>query len=398
MNYLCSNSIIMNYFSSDFKLGILGGGQLGKMLLAETRKFDIQTYILDPGNEAPGRFGATQFVQGNLMDFETVYNFGKQVNLLTIEIENVNLDALQKLENEGLAVYPSSKTLRLIQNKGIQKEFYQKNSIPTSKFETFINLEDLKLAIVNQKLKINFPFVWKSTQFGYDGNGVKIIRNISDLENLPNVECIAEEMIAFKNELAVIVVRSVSGEVKTYPVVEMEFHPEANQVEYVICPARIDEKVAQKAQEIALKVSEKFSHVGLLAVEMFQTQNDAILVNEVAPRPHNSGHHTIEASYTSQFENHLRAILNLPLGKTDSKMPGIMVNLVGETGFSGQVIYQNIEKIMAIDGVTPHIYGKRETRPFRKMGHVTIVNEDMTKARKIAEVVKNSIRVISENK
>ena len=398
MNYLCSNSIIMNYFSSDFKLGILGGGQLGKMLLAETRKFDIQTYILDPSNEAPGRFGATQFVQGNLMDFETVYNFGKQVNLLTIEIENVNLDALQKLENEGLAVYPSSKTLRLIQNKGIQKEFYQKNNIPTSKFETFTNLEDLKSAIVNQKLKINFPFVWKSTQFGYDGNGVKIIRSISDLENLPNVECITEEMIAFKNELAVIVVRSVSGEVKTYPVVEMEFHPEANQVEYVICPARIDEKVAQKAQEIALKVSEKFSHVGLLAVEMFQTQNDAILVNEVAPRPHNSGHHTIEASYTSQFENHLRAILNLPLGKTDSKMPGIMVNLVGETGFSGQVIYQNIEKIMAIDGVTPHIYGKRETRPFRKMGHVTIVNEDMTKARKIAEVVKNSIRVISENK
>ena len=385
----------MNYFSSDFKLGILGGGQLGKMLLAETRKFDIQTYILDPSNEAPGRFGATQFVQGNLMDFETVYNFGKQVNLLTIEIENVNLDALQKLENEGLAVYPSSKTLRLIQNKGIQKEFYQKNNIPTSKFETFSDLENLKSAIVNQKLEINLPFVWKSTQFGYDGNGVKIIRSVSDLENLPNVECIAEEMIAFKNELAVIVARSVSGEVKTYPVVEMEFHPEANQVEYVICPARIDEKVSQKAQQIALKVSEKFNHVGLLAVEMFQTQNDDILVNEVAPRPHNSGHHTIEASYTSQFENHLRAILNLPLGKTDSKMPGIMVNLVGETGFSGQVIYQNIEKIMAIDGVTPHIYGKRETRPFRKMGHVTIVNENMTEARKIAEIVKNSIRVIS---
>ncbi|MBC7440574.1 MAG: ATP-grasp domain-containing protein, partial [Flavobacterium sp.] len=272
----------MNYFSSDFKLGILGGGQLGKMLLAETRKFDIQTYILDPGNEAPGRFGATQFVQGNLMDFETVYNFGKQVNLLTIEIENVNLDALQKLENEGLAVYPSSKTLRLIQNKGIQKEFYQKNNIPTSKFETFSDLEDLKSAIVHQKLEINLPFVWKSTQFGYDGNGVKIIRSASDLENLPNEECIVEKMIAFKNELAVIVVRSVSCEVKTYPVVEMEFHPEANQVEYVICPARIDEKVAQKAQEIALKVSEKFNHFGLLAVEMFQTQNDAILVNEVA--------------------------------------------------------------------------------------------------------------------
>ena len=239
------------------------------------------------------------------------------------------------------------------------------------------------------------PFVWKCTEFGYDGNGVKIVRSLSDLENLPNVECIAEEMIAFKNELSVIVVRNVSGEVKTYPVVEMEFHPEANQVEYVICPARIDEKVAQKAIEIALKVSDKFNHVGLLAVEMFQTNEDEILVNEVAPRPHNSGHHTIEASYTSQFENHLRAILDLPLGNCDSKVAGIMVNLVGAEGYSGPVIYENIEKIMAIDGVTPHIYGKKETRPFRKMGHVTIVNEDMVEARKIAEIVKNSIRVIS---
>jgi 5-(carboxyamino)imidazole ribonucleotide synthase len=202
-------------------------------------------------------------------------------------------------------------------------------------------------------------------------------------------------MVPFKNELAVIVARSISGKVKTYPVVEMEFHPEANQVEYVICPARIDEKVAQKATEIALQVSEAFNHVGLLAVEMFQTEDDEILVNEVAPRPHNSGHYSIEASYTSQFENHLRAILNLPLGNTDSKVAGIMVNLVGEEGYSGQVVYENIEKIMAIDGVTPHIYGKRETRPFRKMGHVTIVNEDMTEARKIAEEVKNSIRVIS---
>jgi 5-(carboxyamino)imidazole ribonucleotide synthase len=381
----------MNYFSSDFKLGILGGGQLGKMLLAETRKFDIQTYILDSSKEAPSQFGATQFFIGDLMDFDAVYQFGKQVNLLTIEIENVNLDALDKLEAEGLPVFPSPKTLRLIQNKGIQKDFYVANNIPTSKYKRFENLLDLKSDLDNLQL----PFVWKCTQFGYDGTGVKVVRTASDLENLPNVECIAEEMIPFKNELAVIVARSASGEVKTYPVVEMEFHPEANQVEYVLCPARISDAVAQKAQEIALQVSKAFNHVGLLAVEMFQTQDDEILVNEVAPRPHNSGHHTIEASYTSQFENHIRAILNLPLGNTASKVAGIMVNLVGEEGFSGPVIYQNIEKIMAIDGVTPHIYGKRETRPFRKMGHVTIVNENMDKARKIAEEVKNSIRVIS---
>ncbi|MQP52157.1 MULTISPECIES: 5-(carboxyamino)imidazole ribonucleotide synthase [unclassified Flavobacterium] len=383
----------MNYFSSDFKLGILGGGQLGKMLLTETRKFDIQTLVLEPSEEAPARFSCNGFYKGSLMDFDTVYQFGKMVNLLTIEIENVNLDALDKLEEEGLPIYPSPKTLRLIQNKGKQKDYYVSNDIPTSPHQRFVDLNDLRNALAKDELE--FPFVWKCAQFGYDGNGVKICRSALDLVKLPDVECIAEEMVPFKNELAVIVARSVSGEVKTYPVVEMEFHPEANQVEYVICPARINSTVAQKANEIALKVSEAFHHVGLLAVEMFQTADDEILVNEVAPRPHNSGHYSIEASYTSQFENHLRAILNFPLGNTDSKVAGIMVNLVGEEGYSGQVVYENIEKIMAIDGVTPHIYGKRETRPFRKMGHVTIVNENMTEARRIAEEVKNSIRVIS---
>ncbi len=386
----------MNYFSSDFKLGILGGGQLGKMLLSETRKFDIQTYVLDPSPEAPSRMACNQFFQGSLMDYDTVYNFGKKVDVLTFEIELVNLEALEQLEAEGIKVYPSPKTLRGIQNKGRQKAFYKENNLPTSDFSTYASLKELMVAFLGGKLPI--PFVWKSTEFGYDGNGVKIIREASDLENLPDVECIAEDMVPFKNELAVIVVRNPSGEIKTYPVVEMEFHPEANQVEYVICPARIDEKVALKARTLALKVSESFSHVGLLAVEMFQTENDEILINEVAPRPHNSGHYSIEASYTSQFENHLRAILDLPLGATDSKINGIMVNLVGEEGFSGDVVYENIEKILAIGGVTPHIYGKRETRPFRKMGHVTIVNSNMSEARKVAEEVKKMLRVISEKK
>lgn len=384
----------MTYFSSDFKLGILGGGQLGKMLLTETRKFDIQTYVLDPSDEAPSRIACNKFFQGNLMDFNTVYNFGKTVDVLTFEIELVNIEALEKLESEGIKVFPSPKTLRSIQNKGIQKDFYVENNIPTAPHKRFNDLKDLKIGIENAM--VTLPFVWKSAEFGYDGNGVKVVRSTSDLENLPNVECIAEEMIPFKNELAVIVVRNPKGEIKTYPVVEMEFHPEANQVEYVICPARIDEKVAEKARAIALNVSEKFNHVGLLAVEMFQTNDDEILVNEVAPRPHNSGHYSIEASYTSQFENHLRAILDLPLGNTDSKVAGIMVNLVGEEGFSGQVVYENIEEILAIDGVTPHIYGKRETRPFRKMGHVTIVNENISEARKTAEEVKKLIRVISK--
>ena len=384
----------MNYFSSNFKLGILGGGQLGKMLLHDTRKFDIQTYVLDPSEEAPCKIACNQFFQGDLMDFDTVYKFGKKVDILTFEIELVNLDALTQLEEEGVPVYPSPKTLKLIQNKGIQKDFYTQHNIPTAPYQRFENLENLKSAINSQQSTLQLPFVWKCTEFGYDGNGVKVVRKATDLDELPNVECIAEAMIPFKNELAVIVCRNPSGEIKTYPVVEMEFHPEANQVEYVICPARIDEEVAQKARAIALNVSQQFHHVGLLAVEMFQTENDEILVNEVAPRPHNSGHYSIEASYTSQFENHLRAILDLPLGNTDSKVAGIMVNLVGEENFSGNVIYENIEKILDWDGVTPHIYGKKQTRPFRKMGHVTIANEDVNKARKIAEQVKNTIRVI----
>ncbi|NDI97672.1 5-(carboxyamino)imidazole ribonucleotide synthase [Flavobacterium sp. LaA7.5] len=383
----------MNYFSSDFKLGILGGGQLGKMLLTETRKFDIQTYVLDPSDEAPCKIGSNKFFQGSLMDFDTVYNFGKQVDVLTFEIEHVNVAALEKLESEGIKVYPSPGTLKQIQNKGDQKDFYIANKIPTADYRRFENLNDLKLAVEEEQILM--PFVWKSTEGGYDGNGVKIIRSAESFEGLPNVQCIAEVMVPFIHELAVIVARNPAGEIKTYPVVEMEFHPEANQVEYVICPARIPDAVSEDARDIALKVSEAFNHVGLLAVEMFRTEDDQIVVNEVAPRPHNSGHYSIEASYTSQFEQHLRAILNLPLGNTDSKAAGIMVNLVGAEGYSGNVVYENIETILGKVGVTPHIYGKKQTRPFRKMGHVTIVNEDIDEARRIAEEVKNTIKVIN---
>lgn len=383
-----------NYFSSNFKLGVLGGGQLGRMLLTETQKFDIYTVILDGNADAPCAQICNEFHQGDLLDYDTVYNFGKQVDLLTIEIENVNIDALDALEAEGLTIFPKPKNLRTIQNKAHQKVFYHDNNIPTADFSRFTSLEELKHAISNEA--VSFPFVWKSARFGYDGNGVKIVRAISDLENLPTGECISEKLIPFKNELAVIVARNASGETKTYPVVEMEFHPEANQVEYVICPARIDDTVAKKAREVALKVADAFDFVGLLAVEMFQTENDEILVNEAAPRTHNSGHYSIEASYTSQFEQHLRSILNLPLGNTESKVAGIMVNLVGAEGYTGDVVYENIEEILKIDGVTPHIYGKKTTKPFRKMGHVTIVNEDINEARKVAQQVKETIKVIAK--
>jgi 5-(carboxyamino)imidazole ribonucleotide synthase len=380
---------LKNYFSSNFKLGVLGGGQLGRMLLAETQKYDVYTIILDGDKNAPCSDICNEFHQGDLMDYQTVYNFGKKVDLLTIEIEHINIDALLQLEKEGLKIYPQPSILHTIQHKGRQKDFFNENDIPTSSYRRYDSSHQIEP-------ETELPFVWKSAEFGYDGTGVKIIRSKIDLKNLPSADCIVEALIPFKNELAVIVARNEQGETRTYPVVEMEFHPTANQVEYVICPARIDADVATKAQKIALHVADAFEFIGLLAVEMFQTKDDDILVNEVAPRTHNSGHYSIEASYTNQFEQHLRAILNLPLGNTKSKVAGIMVNLVGEEGFTGNVVYQNMEEILKIDGVTPHIYGKKETRPFRKMGHVTIVNKDIDKARKIAEKVKRTIRVISK--
>ena len=384
---------MVHYFSSNFTLGILGGGQLGKMLLYETRKFDIKTSVLDPSKNAPCKIACDTFEVGDLMDFETVYNFGKKVDVLTFEIEHVNIDALELLEKEGVTVYPSSNTLRNINDKITQKKFYQTHQIPTSAFQIFNSKDELIVAI--NKYEIRYPFVWKQSTGGYDGMGVCIVRNKEDLANVKDTPCIAEKLIPFVNELAVIVSRNPNGEVASYPVVEMEFHPEANQVEYVICPARIENNITERAKKIAEKVSNSFEHVGLLAVELFQTEEGEILVNEVAPRPHNSGHFSIEGSLTNQFEQHIRAILNLPLGNTKSKIAAIMVNLVGEEGYTGDAYYKNLEQILNLDGVTPHIYGKKQTRPYRKMGHVTIVNNDISKARKIAELVKKTIKVIN---
>ncbi|PPK97132.1 5-(carboxyamino)imidazole ribonucleotide synthase [Nonlabens xylanidelens] len=375
-------------FSSGFTLGILGGGQLGKMMLYTTRKWDINTYVMDKDDTAPAFQGCDVYFEGDIMDYESVMEFGEQVDVLTVEIENVNVQALQDLEDKGIAVSPSAKVLNLIRNKARQKSFYLDKSIATAAFEVYSqpNLEHQR----------NYPFIWKSAEGGYDGKGVKVIRQASDLEDLPQVECIYEDMVDFDLELAVIVARNANGEMKTYPVVEMEFHPEANQVEYVICPARINMDISDRARELALEVSEAYEHVGLLAVEMFLTKSGELLVNEVAPRPHNSGHHTIEGSITDQFEQHVRSVCNLPLGATDSTVASVMVNLVGEEGHTGNVIYDGIEDILAMPGVTPHIYGKKETRPFRKMGHVTIVADDIVAARELAEVVKGKIRVIAE--
>ncbi|MDG1053844.1 MAG: 5-(carboxyamino)imidazole ribonucleotide synthase [Flavobacteriaceae bacterium] len=383
----------MQFFSSQAKLGILGGGQLGKMLLYTTRKWDITTHVLDPSADAPSRIACDHFFQGDFKDFQTVYDFGKELDVLTIEIEHVNTDALRQLEKEGIQTYPNAATLELIQNKGVQKDFYVQHNISTSAHMRFENLSLLQQAIDTDKL--HFPFVWKAAKMGYDGNGVKIIRQSEDLDFLTDQECMVEDLVPFTHELAVTVVRNPSGEVKTYPVVEMEFHPEANQVEYVLCPARIDDSIKEKATQIALQVSNALNHVGLLAVELFLTEEGDIYVNEVAPRAHNSGHHTIETSITDQFEQHIRAVLDLPLGNTDLITAGVMVNLVGAQGHTGQVHYNNIETALKLKGVTPHIYGKKQTRPFRKMGHVTIVDQDINTARETAEKVKQLITVIS---
>ena len=384
----------MSFFSTHKTLGILGGGQLGKMLLYTTRKWDIKTSVLDPSEEAPCKIACDYFEVGDFKDYDTVYQFGKKVDVLTFEIEHVNLEALKQLEKEGVHVYPSAATLEVIQNKSTQKDFYKNNNIPTAPHQNFDDVNQLKEAIKNKEL--NLPFVWKSALMGYDGNGVSIIKNTKQLESLPNVACLAELLVPFTHELGVIVCRNPSGEVVAYPTVEMEFHPEANQVEYVLCPSRLDKTITDKAQKVALQVSRSFEHVGLLAVELFLTKTGDILVNEVAPRPHNSGHVTIETAYTDQFEQHIRAILDLPLGNPENKVSGVMVNLVGAENHSGVVHYENMNTILNMPGVIPHIYGKKDTRPFRKMGHVTIVNENLNEARKIAEVVKKTIQVISK--
>jgi len=384
----------MQYFSTNFKLGILGGGQLGKMLLSECAKFDIYAIVLDPSKEAPCSKLASEFFVGDLMNYDTVLEFGKKVDVITLEIENVNADALEKLESLGKKVYPSSKNIKTIQNKGLQKLFYKENNLPTSNFKIHSNIKSIEQDVASNNL--TFPFVWKSAQFGYDGKGVKIVENKDELSDLSDVECIVEEKIKIKKELSVIISRNESNQESSFPVVEMDFNPKSNLVERVICPANISMSIEENAIRIAKNLSKSLGHIGLLAIEMFLTHDDKILINEIAPRPHNSGHHTIECCFTSQFEQHLRSVLNLPLGDTSIKIPGIMLNLVGENKNEGEVLYENIDMIMKISGVTPHIYGKRKSRLNRKMGHITIVNKNINDAIEMSKKIRKIIKVTSK--
>ena len=381
----------MQFFSSNFKLGILGGGQLGKMLLSESIRYDIFSKVLDPNPNAPCSTIANEFTVGDLTNYQDVINFCEDVDVVTVEIENVNSDALAFLESKGKKVFPSASTLKTIQNKSIQKDFYKNNNLPTSKYKNYNSLTEL-LNDFN-KNKIQLPAVWKSAKFGYDGKGVKIIENSDDLNSLPDVECLIEDKVVIKKEISVIVARNEDGEQACFPVVEMEFNPTSNLVEYIMCPADISKELEDCAVSVAIKTAQRLNCVGLLAVELFITNEDEILINEVAPRPHNSGHHTIECCITSQFDQHIRSILNLPLGNTAIKIPGIMVNLVGENKVEGDVVYQNINKVLEMDGVYTHIYGKKKSRLNRKMGHITVANKDISEAIHIGKKIKQIVKV-----
>ncbi len=370
-------------------IGILGGGQLGRMLIQNAINLNLTISALDPDKNAPCKHLVKKFTCGSLTDYDTVFDFGKDKDLITIEIENVNIEALKALEKLGKKVYPQPHIIEMIQDKGLQKMFYQRNNIPSPDFFLVENAKQIS------KYADYFPFFQKMRKGGYDGKGVVKLSNPHHLEKAFDVPSVLERLVDFDKELSVIVARSESGEIKCFPTVECEFNSEANLVEFLFSPASIKKSVEKDAIKIATTIAEKLEIVGLLAVELFLTKDGKVLVNEIAPRPHNSGHHTIEANITSQFEQHLRAILNLPLGDTAIIKAGVMVNLLGDFGHEGVAVYEGMDDVLKFSGVYIHLYGKEKTKPFRKMGHVTIVDEDLLKAKQKAKIVKNTLKVIA---
>jgi 5-(carboxyamino)imidazole ribonucleotide synthase len=379
--------------TSNLKLGIIAGGQLGKMLIQEASKWDIITYVLDNDENCPAGNIASHYIKGSNLDFHSVYHFGKMVDVLTFEMENVNIEALKKLKSEGHRIAPDPEILELIQDKGLQKEFYSKHGIPTSTFKIYES-ETAILSAIEQG-EIHFPFVQKLRKGGYDGRGVAVINDKTELRKILSGPSVIEEKVEIIKEISAIVARNRKGEIKCYPIVEMLFDSKANLVDKLLCPSSITVEQSEKAVTFASEIIELLNMEGLLAVEFFIDSKGEVIVNEVAPRPHNSGHHTIESIITSQFEQHLRAILNLPLGSTKLKLPSVMINILGEEGYEGPVIYEGLTESMAIDGVKIHLYGKKITKPYRKMGHVTVMSSTLECALKKAETVKQLIKVKS---
>ena len=379
--------------TSEIKLGIIAGGQLGKMLVLAASNWNVKTYVMDKDEHCPASPPCSFFFKGDPLNFDDVYEFGHLVDVLTLELENVNVEALKKLKNEGKGVYPDPEKLAVIQDKGLQKQLFEKIHVPSSSFKLYNDKQEIINSISNEKL--SFPFVQKLRKGGYDGRGVSIIHSKDDLKILLGGASEVEEYIEIEKEISAIVARNERGEVKCYPTVEMEFNPKANLVEKLICPATLPAETEKEAEDLAIKIITELNLYGILAVEMFVDKNKKVWVNEIAPRTHNSGHHTIESAITSQFEQQLRAIFNLPLGSTHLKLPAVMINLLGEPGFEGKVKYEGLTECMAIEGVKIHLYGKKITKPFRKMGHVTVLAPTIDEAKSKADFVKQKMKVVS---
>lgn len=377
----------MHHLKTNTILGILGGGQLGKMLLQKAADFNMNTHVLDPDENAPCRHLCKVFNHGDFRDYDAVMAFGNECDILTIEIENVNIEALYELEKLGKKVLPQPHIIAMAQDKGKQKQFYAEHQLPTAPFYMVNNKEQIK--------KDRFPIVQKLCKGGYDGKGVKILRSENDLADAFNEPSVIENCIDIDKEIAVITARNADGRIKTFPVVEMLFNKEANLVELLFSPSVLSDIQQQHAVEIAENLIKDLGMVGLLAVEMFVTKTGEILINEIAPRPHNSGHHTIEANAVSQFEQHLRAIYNLPLADTSVRSAAAMINLLGEKNYTGDAIYEGLDKALQAGHVHIHLYGKKTTRPFRKMGHATITAPTVEEAISLARQVQQVLKIIS---
>jgi 5-(carboxyamino)imidazole ribonucleotide synthase len=375
------------------RIGILGGGQLGKMLCQAGSRWGLDLHILDESTDFPAGQVTPQFTVGDFRNADDVYRFGRDKDVLTIEIEDVSVDALDRLRLEGVRIFPNPAVLRTIRDKGLQKTFYHDQGIPTAPFRLYAGMEAIRDAIAHGELR--FPFVQKTRTAGYDGRGVSVIQSQEDLGKLLDAPSVVESLIPMLREISVVATRDIQGNIQTFPAVEMAFNPHANLVEELLCPAGLRPEEEAAARDLAIRVCEAFQTVGLLAVEMFQLADGTFLVNEVAPRPHNSGHHTIECCDASQYEQHLRAICGLPLGNTELRRPGVMLNILGEPGHQGPVRYEGWDQCLAIPGVFIHLYGKSETRPFRKMGHVTITAATLPEAREKAEIVRQTLKAVT---
>ena len=380
------NAVLMK---GPLRIGILGGGQLGRMLLQSAANYHVETFVLESGNNPPASSVSHHFVGGDIRDFETVYKFGKQVDVLTIEIEDVNIEALVKLEEEGLKIYPRPSALRIIKDKGLQKEFYKLHNIPTSEFHIIHRKHELHSYI-------NFlPVAQKLRSGGYDGKGVEILRETEDFHKAFDAPSVVERLVSIDKEISVIVARNEAGDTAVYPAVEMVFDPRYNLVDYLLSPANITVQQLASAQSIALEVVNALGSPGIFAVEMFLDIDGKILVNETAPRTHNSGHQSIEGNYCSQYDMQMRVLQDFPLGDTSAVKPSLMLNLIGEPGHSGPVKYEGLKEVLALKDVYVHLYGKHDTKPGRKMGHVTILGESKDELFDKAKFIKGKLKVVS---